>query len=299
MVLSRASVFTRIFVAVLSLGLSATSGWSQQSTPSPESVGAATSGILLNVPTRNTPPATNPATPPAQADAAAASKRASEAAPVSNASAQSTPVAAPAQTTPPAPAQNLAEGPKNATAPADVVRRPGGAASNFRDFGKDLFSAGTFVKPAVYAGIYTYATGDKPYGVGAAGFGYRYGVSFADDFNSKFLRDFAMPTLFNQSQRYEPLGSGNATSKRFWHAVAHTFVTKTRNGTTTINMSGIPSSVAVGLIGNNYYPDEYSTLWQATQRGAYSQAGYFLSDFWSEFKPEICHGLHLPCGRRK
>jgi hypothetical protein len=182
-----------------------------------------------------------------------------------------------------------------------IKERPGGAKNNFRDFAHQLFSPQTVLLPAATAGLSTAIADDNDHAFekGATGFGHRYGVYLADTGAAKFLRAFAMPTIFGQVEGYTPVGPGHGFGKRVGHAIAHTFVTKTRNGNNTFNMSGVPASFAVGAIGTYYYPGRYDSNWHMAQRAAWMQAGYFSQDLWREFRPQICHATHLPCGKTK
>lgn len=187
-----------------------------------------------------------------------------------------------------------------AQALAAQTPREGGARNNFRDFGRQLFNPWTVALPAMTAGLTTAMSDDKPNGFepGATGYGQRFGAYLADTGEAKFIRAFAMPTIFNQVERYRPLGSGHGFSSRFGNALAHTFVTKTRNGNNTFNMSGVPASFAVAGLGTLYYPGRYSDRWHTVQRAGWIQLGYFSLDEWREFRPEICRAIHIPCGKR-
>ena len=179
-----------------------------------------------------------------------------------------------------------------------VTPRLGGAKNNFRDFAHQLISPSTILLPAFTAGVST-ATADSkdPFGNDLEGYGHRYGVYLADTGSAKFLRAFAMPTIFNQVEHYYPVGPGHNVGARVGHAFAHTFVSHTRSGRPTFNMSGIPASFAVGAIGTYYYPGRYDSGWHVVQRATWMQAGYFAQDLWREFRPQICRATRLPCGR--
>ena len=184
---------------------------------------------------------------------------------------------------------------------AEEKPRPGGAKNNFRNFAHQLFSPQTVLLPAATAGLSTALADDNDHAFekGATGFGHRYGVYLADTGAAKFLRAFAMPTIFGQVEGYTPVGPGHGFSKRIGHAFAHTFVTKTRNGNNAFNMSGVPASFAVGAIGTYYYPGRYDSNWHMAQRAAWMQLGYFSQDIWREFRPQVCRATHMPCGKPK
>jgi hypothetical protein len=197
----------------------------------------------------------------------------------------------------------LPDSPSVKTAQTDAKpvekRRRGGVKYNFHEFTRQTFSPWTFILPAATAGISTAMSDDHAFEPGAMGYGQRYGAYLADNVEAKFFRAFAFPTVFNQVERYDRVGSGNGFGKRFGHAFAHTFVTRTRDGNRTFNMSGIPASFAVGAMGKLYYPGNYGDNWHMAQRAAWMQAGYFGQDLWREFRPEICHAIHIRCDRHK
>jgi hypothetical protein len=184
---------------------------------------------------------------------------------------------------------------ENASTPKNE-NRLGGAKNNFREFGHQFFSPWTFILPAGTAAISQARSDDHVFESGAEGYGHRYGVYLADNVDAKFIRAFAMPTIFNQVERYQALGSGQRFGRRFEHAFVHTFVTRNRDGNRTINMSGIPASFAVGAVGMAYYPGKYGDGWHMVQRAAWMQAGYFGQDLWREFRPQICRAIHIKCG---
>ncbi len=178
------------------------------------------------------------------------------------------------------------------------AERPGGFKNNFKDFVGDTLSPATILGPAFGAGMTMTGSSSKvSFGTGAEAYGYIFGLKVADSANGRFIREFLLPTVTNQLHRYQRFGKDHKVNARIGHAFAHQFVTKTRNGTTTFNMSSIPGSWAVAGVGNFYYPDQKTTVWATTQRAAWTQVGYLSSDLFKEFAPEFCHALRLPCGK--
>ncbi len=196
----------------------------------------------------------------------------------------------PATTTPP-------DAPSAVSTSAPAKKREGGAAQNWHDFTHEVISPLTPLTPAITAAFMENSTKDSAFGSGVHGYFNRYGVAMADSFNGKFLRHFALPTIFNQVEHYKPLGDGNGAGRRIGHAFVHTFIVKTPGGHDTVNMAGIPGSVAIAVIGDGYYPDRYTTTWHTAQRAAWMQLGYFGGDLWHEFRPDVCRIAHLPCGK--
>ena len=109
----------------------------------------------------------------------------------------------------------------------------------------------TFLSSGISAGI-EQATGSFS-GQGAAGFGKRYGASFADGAISTFLGGAILPTVFRQDPRYHFQGTGT-TASRARHAVSSVFVCRGDNGRREFNYSNILGNFASAGISNLYYP---------------------------------------------
>jgi len=97
------------------------------------------------------------------------------------------------------------------------------------------------------------------YGQGAAGYGKRFGASYADVAISTFLGSAVLPAVFKQDPRYFYQGTGS-TRSRLWHAVKSSFMCRGDNGHWGPNYSNIGGALATGAISNLYYP--------ASDRGA-------------------------------
>lgn len=91
------------------------------------------------------------------------------------------------------------------------------------------------------------------YGQGAAGYGKRFGASYADVAISTFLSGAVLPTVFRQDPRYFYQGTGS-TRSRLWHAVKSSFMCRGDNGKWGLNYSSIGGALATGAISNLYYP---------------------------------------------
>ena len=91
------------------------------------------------------------------------------------------------------------------------------------------------------------------YGQGAAGYGKRFGASYADVAISTFLGGAVLPAVFKQDPRYFYQGTGSGRS-RLWHAVKSSFMCRGDNKRWTLNYSNIGGALATGGISNLYYP---------------------------------------------
>jgi hypothetical protein len=117
---------------------------------------------------------------------------------------------------------------------------------------KALTDPGTLLGFALNAGIYQAA--DYPrYRGGMAGYGQRFGATFAGGYSNVFIGDALLPSLLHQDPRYFYQGTGTNIS-RLLHAVSSAFITRGDDGRREINFSNIGGDLASGAIANAYYP---------------------------------------------
>mgnify|MGYP000947242855 CR=1 FL=1 len=119
----------------------------------------------------------------------------------------------------------------------------------------DAFDPMAFVVSGLYAGIGQAVRQNEEWGLGAKGFGKRYGAAVADQVQSSYFQDAIMPALFRQDPRYYRMAHGN-TKTRMWYAVSRTFVTRSDSGHTQINASEFAGNAAQFALSAFYYPAE-------------------------------------------
>ncbi len=91
------------------------------------------------------------------------------------------------------------------------------------------------------------------YGQGAAGYGKRYGATYADVVTGNFIGGALLPSILKQDPRYFYKGTGSKKS-RILYALANVAITKGDNGKWQPNYSGLMGSMAAAGISNLYYP---------------------------------------------
>ena len=111
----------------------------------------------------------------------------------------------------------------------------------------------TFGVNAIIAGVQQWQNDFAGYGQGAAGYGKRYGASYADFFTGTLIGGAILPSLLKQDPRYFYKGTGSKRS-RFFYALANAAIRKGDNGHWQPDYSGILGSLASGGISNLYYP---------------------------------------------
>jgi hypothetical protein len=163
----------------------------------------------------------------------------------------------------------------------------------FMLFARDTFEPGTFVFAAFDAGLSQAQNNDPTFGQGGEGYGRRYGAAFADQVSGKFFGTFFYPTILREDPRYFRLGYGTKT-RRLFHAMNHSFVTRTDNGGRTFNFSEWLAKSSTTALGNLYHPGNHRGFQPAARGVAYSVSIDMGFDVLREFWPEVSKHLRLP-----
>ncbi len=111
----------------------------------------------------------------------------------------------------------------------------------------------TFAVAGVDAGIEQAENSYPGYHQGAAGFGKRYGASYADSVDGNFWGNAVLPSLLHQDPRYLRLGHGTL-KRRLWYAAISTVRCKDDDGKWAPNYSNVAGNLIAGSISNIYYP---------------------------------------------
>jgi len=169
------------------------------------------------------------------------------------------------------------------------------AGQKFHLFAKSTFDPFAFAAAGLQAGI-GQATNEFPgYGQGAAGYGKRYGASFADATSSGFFSNFAYPVLLKEDPRYFRLGEGSI-KHRIFYSLAQEFVTHTDKGTRRFNFSNVLGAFSSGGLSNVYYPQSDRGFGLTMSRSAislaYGAAGGLIDEFWIDIDKKLFH--HRP-----
>jgi hypothetical protein len=162
----------------------------------------------------------------------------------------------------------------------------------FHLFAKSAFDPFQFAAAGLQAGI-GQATNEFPgYGQGAAGYGKRYGASFADSTSSGFFSNFAYPVLLKEDPRYFRLGEGSI-KHRILYSLVQEFVTHTDKGTRRFNFSNVLGAFSAGGLSNVYYPQSDRGLGLTMSRSAialaYGSAGGLIDEFWQDIDKKLFH----------
>ena len=163
----------------------------------------------------------------------------------------------------------------------------------FKLFLHDTFDPVSFLAAGFNAGMDQAADRDPSFGLGAAGYGRRFGTDFGAETTWRFLKDFAYPTVFAEDPRYYRLGRGSR-KKRLLHAAAHSFVAFRDNGRYMFNVTEWLGTVSAAALENAYHPDDdhtFSSIMKQTGCSLGMDVGF---DVLREFWPEVARKLKIP-----
>ncbi|MBZ5526066.1 MAG: hypothetical protein LAP21_27920 [Acidobacteriia bacterium] len=172
----------------------------------------------------------------------------------------------------------------------DVTTRrdapPLNPSQKFRLFARSSFDPFNIAASGLDAGIGQATDNFHEYGQGAAGYGKRFGASFADSVSGGFFAGFAYPVIFREDPRYFRLGEGSF-KRRAGYALSREFVCRTDRGGRSFNWSKILGAFSAGALSNVYYPNREREVGKTMTRSAISVGFGSISGLISEFWPDV------------
>lgn len=117
---------------------------------------------------------------------------------------------------------------------------------------RSTFDPFSFFTDAAIAGAEQYHDTYPGYGPGWEGYGKRFGATLADSFDSRFLGNAVLPSLFHQDPRYFYRGKGGFARRLGW-ALAETLMCRGDQGGQEVAWSRIAGSFAAAGISNLYH----------------------------------------------
>ncbi len=161
-------------------------------------------------------------------------------------------------------------------------------------FLRDSVDPETFLAAGFDAGLAQAEDQDPTFGQGGMGYAKRVGVTYMDEVQYRFFKEFAYTTIFSEDPRYYRMGQGASAGRRFLHAVAHSIVANNDNGRQMFNFSEWMGEVSAISISHLYHPGARRGFGPATESlitDVSLDVGY---DELREFWPEIAKKFKLP-----
>ncbi|MGH9516988.1 MAG: hypothetical protein ACRD3P_15065 [Terriglobales bacterium] len=167
---------------------------------------------------------------------------------------------------------------------------PLSAKAKFRLFYKSAFDPVELSLVGLQAGI-SQANDEFPeYGQGAAGFGKRFGSTFADEVSSSFFTNYFYPALLKEDPRYFRLGKGSI-KRRLGYALLQEVECHTDKGGRSFAWANIFGAFSAGGLSNVYYPRTERGFGLTMSRSAIAIGYGSLGGIVDEFYPDISHWL--------
>jgi hypothetical protein len=166
------------------------------------------------------------------------------------------------------------------------------AGEKFRLFAKGTVDPVELFTIGIGAGI-SQANNEYPeYGQGAAGYGKRFGASFAYSVSSGFFGGFLYPVALKHDPRYFRRGEG-PFMHRVGYALAQEFVCRKDSGVRTVNYSKMMAALTASGISNAYYPPSDRGVSPTMSRTGFSlingSVGNLLNEFWPDISRRFFH----------
>ena len=143
------------------------------------------------------------------------------------------------------------------------------------------------------AGISQAQNGEAGYGQGAAGYGKRYGVAFADSTIEGLMTGAVLPSLLRQDPRFYQSSNGRFLH-RLGYAASRIVITRSNSGGEQFNYSEIfGSAISAGISTYSYHPHSDRTLSNTVSVWG-SQIGYdtisiVIKEFWPDIRRMLRH----------
>jgi hypothetical protein len=164
------------------------------------------------------------------------------------------------------------------------------SAAKFHLFAKSAFDPVEFGVVGMQAALSQSQDEFPEYGQGAAGYGKRYGASFADEVSSGFFSNYFYPVLFREDPRYFRLGEGSI-KHRIGYSLLQEVVTRTDNGGRSFSWENALGAFTAGGLSNAYYPPAERGFGLTMSRSAIAIGYGSLGGLVDEFYPDISRWL--------
>jgi len=130
------------------------------------------------------------------------------------------------------------------------------------------------------------------YGPGMWGFARYVGVSYTQDLTGEFFGTFLIPSVMHQDPHYHRMPTATI-KKRFAHAMYQVAWTQGDNGRGMLNYADLLGFAIDDEIGNLYIPERETNSRATAERYATGLATAPISNFITEFMPDVARHIHV------
>ena len=162
----------------------------------------------------------------------------------------------------------------------------------FELFVNESISPETVLVSSISAGFEQWRDTPPGYGLGAEGYGKRFGSYMADNASSSFFGTFLGASLLHQDPRFFP-----QTHPTFWGSIKYSarrlFVTRSDSGNDVFNASGLIGPLAGETLANTYLPKTEQTGAKTGERYGIDLAWKFAGNMFKNYWPTIFRDMGL------
>lgn len=130
------------------------------------------------------------------------------------------------------------------------------------------------------------------YGPGMWGFARYVGVSYTQDLTGEFFGTFLIPSVMHQDPHYHRMPTASI-KKRVAHAMYQVAWTQGDNGRGMLNYADLLGFAIDDEIGNLYIPERETNSRATAERYATGLATAPISNFITEFLPDVARHIHV------
>lgn len=166
---------------------------------------------------------------------------------------------------------------------------PLGVKQKFYLFNYRTIQPSSFGKSAFTAGVAHLQDSPEEWGQGWDGFGRRYGHRLVNRGVENMI-GFGVAAALRQDGRFFRRGEGGVGG-RLWHAVAHTFVTRTDSGGRTFAVWRFAGNYGAQFVSNAWRPERQTDFGDTMLRGtisiSYDAAANVFKEFWPDIRRRV------------
>jgi hypothetical protein len=157
---------------------------------------------------------------------------------------------------------------------------------------RDFVDPFNFITIAGYSAIATAADAHSPYGPGVKGFAKLTGYGLVEDAQGEFFQTYAISSLLHQDPRYHRMPTASF-KRRFWHAIAHTYVSRHDDGAPMLNVATLGTYLISAELSNLYVPGIQTDSTSTTKRIFIGIATDPAGAIVAEFLPDVAKRIHI------
>lgn len=158
---------------------------------------------------------------------------------------------------------------------------------------RNLYSPLSLMGVGIAAGYSHLTNGQPNYGTNRDAFAKRLGASLARDTSQGFFSDVLLAPRMHEDSRYYIEGPQRSPAHRLIYALTRTLVTRTNDGSESVNGSVLLGYAGAAVLTNAYYPSMNRNVGDTFRTYGSSLGGNALGNVAHEFSGDLLALVHL------